>query len=386
MDTAAIGNWSNNNTKKKSADMSAMHSQSALSFATSLLNGGRASARHPSNSTEEQLLLQKQHQHQLQQILDRSQAANKQEFLNDCYAQTTVTSTTTPATTPAHMRHFTPVSSNSKLRDPNLAIHNSQQTNGSKSQLFLQQQQQQQQQQQSQQVNSNLDSNNPESIELIKINKSLKSKVYSSYLVYSAANPFSSNFDLINKQNPEFYETLSKEHGQMSRFSRLNSSLSVLNNYLDQKKIEGYLLEDQTAQAAAQQQYDEQRADGYQGKITAAVSTDQKSGSSPYGPVDPLEAASFKNGTFSDTNDPVNSNTNNSNTRVIRSKTGGGEDDNDSAKNVTLPKTYWSWAKHGHNIKISKPTAANLAQNQFLNYRKDLSNKNDNTCKWIIFD
>lgn len=88
---------------------------------------------------------------------------------------------------------------------------------------------------------------NLESIELIKINKSLKSKLYSSYLIYSSSNPFSSNYDLINKENPDFYESLCKASGDLSatyRFNRASSSLSLLHNYMDKKKFESYLNEE----------------------------------------------------------------------------------------------------------------------------------------------
>lgn len=65
----------------------------------------------------------------------------------------------------------------------------------------------------------------------------IKSNLYLSYLNYGSVNPFKSNYDIINKTNPEFYKKMSNQLNDASRFDRTITSLGLINHSLDYKKF-----------------------------------------------------------------------------------------------------------------------------------------------------
>ena len=205
---------------------------------------------------------------------------------------------------------------------------------------------------------------NLESIELIKVNRNLKSKVYSSYLIYNSANPFSSNFDLINKNNPEFYEALSKTNGQLNasyRFNRANSTLSLLNNYMDQKKFESYLFEEKKNN---NENIVNNNNEDLTGKLSPVTNQNNDGRNSLAFPV--VDEITMK--VVSNNNKSVHS-----------------EKKDPEQISVSGRKTSSNWSLPKKSIKpvMVKPNV-NVTQNQFLNYRKK-STSNLSTCKLYYF-
>jgi hypothetical protein len=322
--------------------LGSLQSNSTQSFGTSLLNM-RSSTRQASLTPQQ----------------TRCRPTNQTDFLNDFIQPRPIHFTTSTAIP------------NSKLSEPALKTLTSNQSNAT--------------------PQSKLNLDGLESIELIKINKSLKSKVYSSYLIYSAANPFSSNFDFINKQNPEFYETLSKEHGQLNaayRFNRANSSLSFINNYLEQKKIESYLLEQ--ANGTITEQPRRRNVPSQQQNGDELVESAEANNQALDNPAT-RSKSSLPDRTASSSKSP--------NRSSVKGGGGGGAGAADlevcsfkneeplsekCAENIDASE----WTQRAGARKNTVPLVdANLAHNQFLNYRKEITKKDanniSNTCKFL---
>jgi hypothetical protein len=224
-----------------------------------------------------------------------------------------------------------------------------------------------------------LDLNNLETIELIKINKTLRNRVYSSYLIYSAAgtNPFSSNFDFIKKNNPEFYESLAKANGGgelngIFRFNRANSSLSLVNN--DHKKIEKLLIESDREE--------DDNKDMLKPRPGSHRSETNINNHKEFLEIENEENVNAEN--LPQIKQEISRTEKNVHRLSATS--------HDSVTNANLPinKSHWNVIKRNINIKSTTPNgkvSSTLTQNQFLNYRNETKKKKNTpiTCKLRTF-
>lgn len=194
-----------------------------------------------------------------------------------------------------------------------------------------------------------------------------KSSLYMSYLNYGSTNPFKSNYDIINKTNPEFYKQLAKNTDQTSlmfRFDRTNSSLSLLNHSLDYKKFLSHIDANTREALSTEAVLNANTNAGGEQLLDSSVIFSQTTNKLPEN-SNPL--LSSRESTILSKANPLASN---------------------SAKNLSKISEVNSTQSSLSQLNENSKTKFNLLQNQFLNYRNEKINVNNKeslfkTCKFF---
>lgn len=181
-----------------------------------------------------------------------------------------------------------------------------------------------------------------------------KLNVYKSYLNYSSVNPFSSNYDVVNKKkNSELFSD------STYRFNRANSSLSLISQSLDMKKFSSVNNnaannKDQTIKRENSELLNDMD------KFTSSYLTPKQGAlTSRMFPVNSNVSMNISAIT--------NSNNNNNNNNVLNNNT--------SMVNMVTQKSSLDTLKSQIRI-LEKTNKTNATTNQFLTYRNDENKSN----------